>query len=257
MRLLVIGGTGTAGRPLVAELVHRGHQVRVLSTGGGTAGITGARGYRGDVVTGHGLGEAISGVDVVIDCMNVETMSRRRATATFVRGTRRLLDAERAAGVRHHVLLSIAGIDAIRYPYYQAKLRQEQAVAAGPVPYTVLRATPFHEFVAATVRRGRFGPFIVVPRLRTAPVAAAEVAHALADVAEDRPARRAPDLGGPRPEEFTDLARRWVRARGVRGLVVPVVWPGRGGRAMRDGAQIPTDGRRGRQTFDQWLAGHR
>ncbi len=160
----------------------------------------------------------------------------------FVRGTRRLLDAERAAGVRHHVLLSVAGIDAIRYPYYQAKLRQEEAVAAGQVPYTVLRTTPFHEFVAAAVRRGRIGPFIVVPRLRTAPVAAAEVAHALADVAEGPPARRAPDLGGPRPEEFTDLARRWLRAHGVRGVVVPVTWPGSGGRAMRDGAQIPTEG---------------
>src|SRR3954454_19762015 len=147
MRFLVIGGTGTAGRPLVAELIHRGHEVRVLSTRGGTAGIPGARGHRGDVVTGDGLEEAVRGVDVVVDCMNVETLSRRRAMAMFVQGTRRLLAAEQAPGVRHHVLLSIAGIEAVPYPYYVAKLRQEEAVAAGPVPYTVLRATTFHEFV--------------------------------------------------------------------------------------------------------------
>jgi uncharacterized protein YbjT (DUF2867 family) len=133
MRILVVGGTGTAGRPLVAELVHRGHEVRVLSIGGGTAGITGARGYRGDVVTGNGLDVAVRGTDVVVDCVNVETLGRRRATAMFVQGTRRLLDAEHAAGIRHHVLLSIAGIDAIRYPYYRAKLRQEQTVAACPL----------------------------------------------------------------------------------------------------------------------------
>ncbi len=256
MRTLVVGGTGTVGRPLAAELVRRGHEVRVLSRSGGTAGTTGVVGYRGDAAAGTGVGAAVAGVDAVVDCVNVGTVRRGRAEAVLVHGTRRLLDAEAAAGVRHHVLLSIVGIDRIPYPYYTAKLRQEEAVTAGPVPSTVLRATPFHEFVATVARRGRVGPFVLVPRLRTAPVAAVEVARALSDVVESGPCGRAPDLGGPREEEFVDLVRVLLRARGDRGIVVPVVWPGRAGRAMRDGAQLPTGGQRGHQAFDAWLAEH-
>ncbi len=256
MRTLVVGGTGTVGRPLTAELVRRGHEVRVLSRSGGTAGATGAVGYRGDVAAGTGVDEAVACVDAVVDCLNVETVRRGRAEAVLVRGTRRLLDAGAGAGVHHHVLLSIVGIDRIPYPYYAAKLRQEEAVTAGPVPSTVLRATPFHEFVATVARRGRVGPFVLVPRLRTAPVAAVEVARALADAVEGGPCGRAPDIWGPREEEFVDLVRVLLRARGDRGVVVPVVWPGRAGRAMRDGAQLPTGGRRGHQSFDEWLAEH-
>jgi hypothetical protein len=164
------------------------------------------------VVAGIGVDEAVAGVDAVVDCLNVETVRRGRAEAVLVRGTRRLLDAGAAAGVHHHVLLSIVGIDRIPYPYYVAKLRQEEAVAAGPVPSTVLRATPFHEFVATVARRGRAGPFVLVPRLRTAPVAAVEVARALADAMEGGPCGRAPDVGGPGEEEFVDLVRVLVRA---------------------------------------------
>jgi uncharacterized protein YbjT (DUF2867 family) len=252
MQVLVIGGTGQAGRPLVADLVRRGHQVRVLSrTGKAPAG---AEGRQGDIESGSGVPEAVRGIDVVVDCSNVETVSRRRAERFFLSGTRHLLDAEQAAGVRHHILLSIVAIDRIPYPYYTAKLRQEEAVAAGPVPWTVLRATPFHEFVDAVARRGRVGPFTFVPKLRTMPVAAADVARTLADLAEGPPIGRAPDIGGPREEQFADLVRTYLRRRGTRTVVVPINWPGRSGRAMRDGAQIPRDGIRGEGTFEEWLA---
>jgi uncharacterized protein YbjT (DUF2867 family) len=127
-------------------------------------------------------------------------------------------------------------------------------VAAGAVPWTVLRATPFHEFVGQVARRGRLGPVTFVPRLRTAPVAAADVAAALADIVDGPPLGRAPDIGGPREEDFAALARRLLRTRGTRAIVVPISWPGRAGRAMREGAQVPAGGSRGSRTFDDWLA---
>jgi uncharacterized protein YbjT (DUF2867 family) len=130
-------------------------------------------------------------------------------------------------------------------------------VAGSPVPHTVMRATPFHEFVAAVARRGRLGRFVVVPRLRTNPVAAADVAAALADVVGGPPRGRTPDIGGPREEQFVDLVRKFLTSRGDDAMVVPVVWPGRAGRAMRDGAQMSAGGQQGRRTFEQWLAEQR
>jgi uncharacterized protein YbjT (DUF2867 family) len=254
VRVLVIGGTGMAGRHVVAELVRRGHEVRVLSRRGGDAGVTGAEGRRGDVETGGGLAEALAGVEVVVDSSNVKTIRRQPAERQFVQGTRRLLAAEADAGVRHHVLLSIVGIDGVPYPYYEVKVRQEQLAGEGPVPATVLRATQFHEFVPQVAGYARLGPLLLAPRMLMQPVSLPEVAAALADAVEAPPAGRAPDVAGPRREQFPDLARRWLRSLGRRAVVVPVSWPGRAGRMMRAGVLLPGPGARlGSETFDTWL----
>lgn len=255
MDVLVVGGTGEAGRATVVALVERGHAVRVLSRSG-TTDVPGATGYRGDLTTGAGLTEAMKGVDAVVDTFNVRSQSYEVARKAFVGSTERLLAAEAKAGVKHHVLLSIVAIDGSSYAYYRAKEAQEKAVAAGPVPYTILRATQFHEFAGQLAAQTKFGPFVAIPTFVTRPVAVAEVGTALADAVEAPPSKRAPDLFGPTVESVPDMARRTLKARGVRAIVVPVPLPGKAGALMRSGRLGGNGvGRQGQVTFDEWVRG--
>lgn len=253
MDVLVVGGTGAAGRAASEVLVERGYRVRVLSRAGGTD-VPGATGYRGDLLTGAGLAEALAGVHTVVDTSNASGTSQEKLKRFFVDGTRRLLEAEAAAGVKHHVLLSIVGIDGVPYAYYRAKVDQEKVVTEGPVPATILRATQFHDFAGQIAARTRFGPFVLVPTMSTRPVAVAEVATALTDAVERGAPGRAPDLRGPREEQLVDLVRRQLRARGDRAIVVPLHVPGKAGKSMRSGDLGGTGGVLGHQSFDDWLA---
>ncbi|WP_134741029.1 NAD(P)H-binding protein [Nocardioides sp. 503] len=241
MRIAVAGGTGVVGRHVVEVARERGHDVVVLSRSEGV-----------DLTTGAGLAERLARVDAVIDTANQAAQKRVDSEAFFGGVTRTLLDAEAAAGVRHHVVLSIVGIDDVDSGYYAGKRLQERLVAEGPVPWSVLRATQFHEFAEQALHFMRVGPFSLVPRMLSQPVAAREVAEALMALAEGEPAGRAPELAGPERLQVVDLARRVARGR----RVVPVRVPGAAGRAMRSGALLPqSDGPRGTLTFDAWLAG--
>jgi uncharacterized protein YbjT (DUF2867 family) len=246
MRIAVAGGTGTLGRHVVAELARRGHDPVVMSRSTGV-----------DVTTGAGLDATLDGAEVVVDVTSVTTMSRRTAERFFEAGTGELMRAGRRAGVRHHVAVSIVGIDrAPEVASYGAKLRHEEFVLAGPIPGSILRATQFHDFPAQFLDRFP-GPVVPVFRMLTQPVAAREVASALVDVAEGAPRGHAGEIAGPEIHELVDLVRRVVRARGQRRLVVGVRAPGAAGRTLIEGAALPdVDGLRGRVTFDEWLAGH-
>jgi uncharacterized protein YbjT (DUF2867 family) len=159
------------------------------------------------------------------------------------------------AGVGHHVALSIVGIDDVDSGYYAGKRLQERVVAEGGVPWSVLRATQFHEFAEQALHFVTVGPFSLVPRMLSQPVAAREVAETLVELAVGGPVGHAPELAGPDQLQMVDLARRVSRARGLGRRVVPVRLPGAAGKAMRSGALIPTgDGPRGRVTFEEWLA---
>ena len=242
MKLAVAGGTGTVGVHVVEVARERGHEVVVLSR---SAGV--------DLVTGSGLSDALSGVDAVVDVASTQTISAKESTAFFAAVTRNLLAAEGAAGIGHHVALSIVGIDKAPYAYYAGKVEQERLVRAGAVPWTILRATQFHEFAAQIRSQTSFGPLTVVPRMVSQPIAAREVAERLIDLAERPPAGRVADLGGPREERMAKMVRRYARAIGARGPVLEVPLPGAYGRAMRDGTLVTTqDSDHGLQTFDQW-----
>ena len=243
MRIAVAGGTGLVGGLLVEELRARGHDPVVLARSTGV-----------DVTTGAGLDAALDGAGAVVDVSNVTTTRRGPAEAFFTAGTRHLLEAGRRAGVGHHVVLSIVGVDRVDTGYYAAKRAQERAVLDGDVPATVLRATQFHEFADQMLARIP-GPVAVFPRMRVQPVAAHEVAAALAALVDEAPAGMAPELAGPEVHELVELARRVLAARGSRRPVLPVRLPGRAGRQMVEGALLPTGpGPRGRMTFDEWLA---
>ena len=242
MRIAVAGGTGLVGSLLVGQLEAGGHDPVVLARSTGV-----------DLTTGAGLDAALEGARAVVDVTNLPTMRRRPAEEFFTAGTRHLVEAGRRAGVGHHVVLSIVGVDRVDQGYYAAKRAQERAVLSGGVPATVLRATQFHEFAGQLLDRMP-GPVALVPRMRVQPVAAREVAAALAALVGDAPAGMAPELGGPEVHELVDLARRVLAARGSRSPVLPVRLPGRAGRLAREGALLPAGpGPRGRETFEEWL----
>jgi uncharacterized protein YbjT (DUF2867 family) len=243
MRIAIAGFTGTVGRHVARVAEQSGHEVVGLSR---SAGI--------DLVTGEGLVERLSGVDAVIDVVGVQTTSTKASVDFFRTTSTNLLAAGKAAGVHHHVALSIVGIEPIDSGYYAGKLEQERLVSAGDVPWTILRATQFHEFVELMLRRASFGPLVLIPVATLRPVAAAEVASALVRLAEGEARGRVADLGGPRVESLVEMVRRYVRAAGIRKPVIPLRVPGAMFSAMRRGALLPGAGAAlGSQTFDEWL----
>lgn len=244
MRIAVAGGTGTVGQHVVGQARERGHDVVVLSR------ATGA-----DLTTGAGLAGLLDGADAVVDVSGTRAQRRSAAEAFFAGVTHHLLAAEATAGVGHHVVLSIVGIDRVSSGYYQGKLAQEQATVAGAVPWSILRATQFHEFAQQALGFAALGPFSLVPRMVTQPVAAREVGAALVDLVEAGPQGRVPDLAGPERRELVELARLVNEARGLGRRVVGLRVPGSWGAGMRSGALTPTtDGPRGVETFEEWLS---
>ncbi|WP_127792631.1 SDR family oxidoreductase [Agromyces sp. LHK192] len=243
MKIAVAGGTGTLGRHVVEIARERGHEVVVLSRASGV-----------DLVAGTGLAAALAGVEVVVDVSNVSTLKAAESEVFFTTVTRNLLAAERDAGVGHHVALSIVGVDRAPYAYYAGKVAQERAVESGDVPWTILRATQFHEFAGQMLENLTVAGIHLAPRARTQPIAAHEVAQRLVELAEGAPAGRVADLAGPREEQLDDMVRRLVRARALRGPVIAVSLPGKQMAAMRRGEALPgRDAQLGRQTYEEWL----
>lgn len=240
MRIAVAGGTGVVGRYVAAAVADARHVPVVLAR---SAGV--------DITTGAGLDGALVGVNAVIDVSNVVTTRRRASVRFFTAATQQLLTAGRSAGVRHHVALSIVGVDRVDFGYYAGKRVQEELVLTATG--SVLRATQFHELAGQILARSA-GPLAPVPRMRVQPVAAREVAVQLVALAIGPPVGLASELAGPEEHDLVDLARRLVRHRGQRRRVLPVRLPGAAGRAMAGGALLPTGpGPRGTLTFDQWL----
>jgi uncharacterized protein YbjT (DUF2867 family) len=182
------------------------------------------------------------------------TLSAKASVRFFTATTRNLLTAGKAAGVRHHVAVSIVRAEKAAAGYYAGKLAQEELVTKGDVPWTILRTTQFHEFAQQVLARSSVGPLALVPRMATQPVAAREVAEALVDAAEAGPQGRLTDLGGPRVEQLVNMVRAYARKSGQPKLVLGFTAPGKLWHAMRSGHMLPEPGAAvGRQTFREWL----
>ena len=244
MRIAVAGGTGWTGKRVVEALEARGDEVVVLARSRGV-----------DLVSGDGLRVGLEGVDTVIDVTNIATQSAERSIEFFGTVSTNLVRAEREAGVRHHVALSIVGCDRVDLNYYLGKRRQEEVVLGGDVPATVLRATQFHEF-AAQMLAAR-GPVVVAPRMLCQPVALVEVSEQLVTLAHGAPLGQAPELAGPEPGlRMEEMITRLAKQQGDRRFRFRVALPGKAGRQIKNGGLLPTGaGPRGRITFDAWLAG--
>lgn len=243
MKIAVAGGTGKTGRQVVDQLRSAGHQPVILARAEGV-----------DLIQNTGLDAALNGVEVVIDVADARTTSAKAARAFFGTATANLLTAAQRHGVRHHIVLSIVGVDRVGLGYYQGKLRQEELVQASAVPWTILRATQFHEFAGQILAQVP-GPVAIIPKMRSQPIAVSEVAAHLCTLATGEPQQMAPELAGPRVESVADMARGLIRRRGQRRPVISLRLPGSAGKAMAGGALLPTQpGPRGRQTYADWLA---
>ncbi len=244
MKIAVAGGTGVVGSRTVEAARASGHEVVVLSRAQGV-----------DLVTGAGLEAALARVDAVIDTANISTLKAADAIEFFTAATGNLVSAAADAGVRHVVLLSIVGIDRIPYDYYAGKLAQEKIVQASRVPWTIQRATQFHEFAAQTYAIAKAGPLHLAPNARTQPVAAAEVGERLAAIAAGEARGRAADFAGPQEESLAEMIRAYARSRGHRGWIPAVNLPTKQLKGMRAGLALPQQGADlGQQTFAEWLA---
>lgn len=242
MRIAIAGGTGQAGAAAVTAARARGHEVVVL-----------ARSVGVDLVSGEGVAHALDGIEAIIDATGVQG---KDDPAEFHAAVTRSL-SRHGADAGHLVTLSIVGCDrAASYPLYGAKLAQEQASAASGIPFTISRTTQFHEFARQVWSLGRIGPLHAAPRMRTQPVAVAEVGERLVALAESEPVGgRAQDFAGPREESLVDMVRAYAGAAGRSARVIPVRFPGAFGRAQRDGSLLPgTDAELGVQTFHEWIA---
>jgi uncharacterized protein YbjT (DUF2867 family) len=244
MRIAVAGATGRIGRLTMAALEKAGHQAVPVSRAAGA-----------DAYTGSGLADALRGANAVIDVINNPSQDAAEIVDFFGTTTRNLLAAEERAGARHHVLLSIVGLDHNgRAPHYTGKREQERLVAGGPVPWSIVRATQFHDFAGMVAGRAeRDGTALIAPLL-VQPIAQADVAAALAEVAAGVPLGTRIDIAGPETQDLVDMARRTYAARGQDIRLVPT-WRGPFGPDMAGEILLPGEGARlGTITFDDWLA---
>lgn len=245
MKIAVVGGTGLTGREVVRATKDQGHEPVVI-----------ARSLGVDILTGAGLDAALAGVDAVVDVSNAPAADAEQARAFFGAATRNLVAAGARAGVRHHVVLSIVGIDRVAGNAHYAGKREQEAVAlAGPVPTTVVRATQFHDFAAMVTAWSRNGDASAIAPLLVQPVAVADVAGVLVEVAAQPGSGATIELAGPQPQDLVDMARRTLAARGETVRLVPT-WRGRFGLEMAGEVLLPgPDARIAPTTFEEWLAG--
>lgn len=244
MRIAVAGATGHIGALAVAALERDGHDVVRLSRSLGV-----------DIIAGDGLAEALTDVDGLIDTTSVEADTAADAVAYLGTATRNLLAAEQQAGVRHHVLLSIVGIHRIDgNPHYAGKREQERLVEGGPVPWTIVPATQFHDFAAMVTTWTEQDGVATIPPLLVQPIAPADVADVLVEVVTSAPQGRYADLAGPATEDLVDMARRTNDVRGRQVRLVPT-WSGALDSSFAGDVLLPgTRARIASTSFDEWLA---
>jgi uncharacterized protein YbjT (DUF2867 family) len=202
MKIVVIGGSGLIGSKLVEKLREAGHDPLPASPDSGV-----------DTLSGEGLQEALEGAEVVVDVSNAPAWDDAAVLDFFQTSSRNILAAETAAGVSHHIVLSVVGTDRLQESgYFRAKLAQEEAVKAASVPYTILRATQFFEFLSRIADSSVNGESVLLPPVFVQPESADDVAAALAELAVDEPANGTVELAGPEEFRLDELVRRVLRA---------------------------------------------
>jgi uncharacterized protein YbjT (DUF2867 family) len=246
MKIVVIGGTGLIGSRLVTRLRAAGHEPVSAAPESGV-----------DAYTGKGLEQTLEGAKVVVDVSNAPVWDDEAVLDFFRTTARNLIAVEIVTGVGHHVLLSIVGTD--RLPesgYYRAKLAQEEAVKAAAVPFTILRATQFFEFIGRIADSNTEGDTVRLPPVLVQPEAADDVAAALADIAVTPPVNSIVELAGPEPLRLDELARRVLAANSDRRSVTPDPHARYFGAELDDRSLTPGKNPRLAPTrFEDWLAG--
>jgi uncharacterized protein YbjT (DUF2867 family) len=253
--ILVTGGAGTLGRQLVAALVQGGFTVRIMSRRSQPAVLTAHTEWAtADLETGQGIAEAVQGVEVIV---HLASQPARHTEAVDVRGTQRLLAEAHTARVRHFIYVSIVGIDRIPYGYYQHKLAAEGLVKAAGLPWSILRATQFHDFFDTILQAAARLPLILpLPTNWQAQlVDSGEVAEQLAAIVRSGPGGQLPDMGGPEVKTMGEYARAWLNIRGLKRLVIPLPLGGALAKGFREAANTcpQPEHRLGKITWAAWV----
>jgi len=245
MKIVVIGGSGLIGSKLVTKLGEHGHQAVAASPNSGV-----------NTITGEGLPEALAGAQVVVDVANSPSFEDKAVLEFFETSGRNLLAAEAAAGVGHHVALSIVGID--RLPdngYFRAKLAQERLIKESGIPYTIIRATPFFEFLGAIAAAGTDGNVVRLSNAAFQPIAADDVAQVMAEVALATPINDTIEIAGPERLPLSEQVARYLKApKDPREVVVSEAEARYFGARLNDRSLVPDDNSSlGTIGFKDWL----
>jgi uncharacterized protein YbjT (DUF2867 family) len=252
MKIVVIGGTGRIGSKVVDKLTEHGHEVIAAAP---RLGI--------NSITGEGLGEAMEGTSVVIDVSNSPSFEYQTALEFFQTSTRNLLAAEAAAGVRHHVALSVVGTatlaesgdpDTTTAGYFRAKLAQEEMIRASGIPYSIVHATQFFEFISSIADVSTDGAVVRVPPILFQPMAADDVAAGVGRVALGAPVNGVVEIGGPEQLRFEDVVGRVLAAADDQREVVADPKAGYYGITVTERTLVPDDSAQlGEIRLDDWL----
>jgi uncharacterized protein YbjT (DUF2867 family) len=244
MKIVAIGGTGLIGSKTVPILRQAGHEVVAASPKTGV-----------NTITGEGLEEAMADTQVVIDLANSPSFEARAVLEFFETSGRNLLAAEAAAGVRHHIALSIVGTD--RTPengYFRAKVAQEKLIEASGIPYTIVRSTQFMEFLGSIAASGTDGGMVRISPGLFQPIAADDVAAHIADVALAAPRNGIVEIAGPERAPFNDIVARYLKALGDPRTVVRDPEARYFGGRVEERSLVPLgEARLGRIGLDEWL----
>lgn len=232
MRIVVIGGTGLIGSKLVAKLRDHGHDAKAASPDTGV-----------NTLTGDGLREALSGADVVVDVSNSPSFEAVAVMNFFTTSTRNLLAAEAAEGVRHHVALSVVGTERLQESgYFRAKLAQEELIKTGPIPFSIVHATQFFEFVKSIADAATKDNVVRLSPALIQPMAADDVATAVGRTAVDQPTNGVVEVAGPEQFGLDELIRRGLAAKGDPREVVADPAASYFGARLQERTLVPNEG---------------
>jgi len=245
MKIVVIGGSGLIGKKLVNDLRRQGHEVVAASPSTGV-----------NAVTGEGLAEALTGAQVVVDVANAPSWEDKAVLKFFETSSRNLLAAEAAAGVRHHVALSVVGTDRLlESGYFRAKMAQENLIKASKIPYTIVQSTQFYEFVGAIAQFSTVGQTVHLPPALAQPIGSDDVAAAMADVAVGPPVNGTIEIAGPDRVPLDKLVGRFLTATHDPREVVTDAHARYFGVAVNDQSLTPgKNARIGPTGFEDWLS---
>jgi uncharacterized protein YbjT (DUF2867 family) len=245
MKIVVIGGTGLIGTKLVNNLRQRGQEVVAASPSSGV-----------NTLTSEGLAEALEGAQIVVDVANSPSWEDNAVLHFFETSGRNLLSAEAAAGVRHHVALSVVGTDRLLMSgYFRAKMAQENLIKASGIPFTIVRSTQFFEFVKGIAQTATEGQTVRLPSALMQPIASDDVAAALADAAIAEPLNDTVEVAGPESIRMDEFVRRFLSANGDPRKVITDVHALYYGIEVNDKSLIPGDNPRlGSTHFEDWLS---
>ena len=250
---LVTGGTGGLGSELVERLVKKDHAVRIMSRRAAPAsGGLMTEWAKANLLSGSGLAAAVDGIECVAHCASSPFRKTKEAD---VDGTQLLLDACKAAGVKHFLYISIVGIDKVPNPYYKHKVAAEQIIEAAGVPYTILRATQFHTLIDRFFSDAllRFPVGAVPGSFKFQTIDTGEVADRMAELVEAGPGGRVEDIGGPEVLNAGDMARSWAKARGQRKIILPMPAFGKIASGFKQALNCCPDNKYGKITWQQYL----